>query len=785
MQRLRCLFAAWIAIAGVASAQSLNTEMDFSVRPQPLATAIIEFSKQSEVQILASGEKLNGVSSPGVSGRMSVERALSALLAGTGFSFRDAGRGTVTLIRTEEADRRGEARGVHKAESIVVTAQKRDERALDVPISIVAMGSRELELRKITSLDDLGLAVPGLAIQGSGSYQRRINLRGISNTFGSNSSTVGLYLDEVPVTSRSFQQLDLRTFDLERVEVLRGPQGTLYGEGSMGGTIRFITKNPQLDRFAMNADVAALFTEGGAPGQRIESMVNVPLAQDEMAIRMVGTFDHQGGWIDQPAADRRDFNDQNLWNVRIKGLWQPSPQLQVHAMAVVHRNDTSPNKSEDENGNYTQVFNQTTTPRVLDKYHLYNLTLTYDFLPFQFLSATSYIQQDKESRNLGFRFQFTPPGTPLLQSYPTHFTDNTMFSQEVRLASLGSGPWQWTVGAFYRDAKLNFSNFSRVGFEGGALPAVPRHVMLNSASESWAAFGDTTFRLTDHLTLGGGIRYFEDKQESATGNALVPTPVNLVVQSGKFDSINPRVYAQYKVGNNVNAYLSAAKGFRSGGFNALNQPRFGPEEVWTYELGTKMSLLSGRLGIDTAAFYSEYSDVQIVGFPILDPTASVTSNVGDAQVKGVELAVAYRPSDRWTLSFNGYYADSRFQKIRATVTSHLVGDVLDLFPRYGLTVSAQHDFRWNTKPGFVRIDYNKQGPSTYRNRSTGPWYYSESDVIDMLNVNVGLQWSQALSIGFFAQNLLNDRGFVDAIVIEDNAARARPRTFGVGFTVNF
>ena len=165
---------------------------------------------------------------------------------------------------------------------IVVTAQKREERLMDVPISVVALSAEQLEERNIIGLDDLAMAVPGLSINSQGSYNRRLFLRGVANDTGS--SLIGIYLDEADVTSWAYTQLDLRSYDLERVEVLRGPQGTLYGDGSAGGTIRFITKNPQLDHFSMNADVAALFTENGAPGQRIEAMVNVPLIDNVLGV---------------------------------------------------------------------------------------------------------------------------------------------------------------------------------------------------------------------------------------------------------------------------------------------------------------------------------------------------------------------------------------------------------------------------------------------------------------------------------------------------------------------
>jgi outer membrane receptor protein involved in Fe transport len=187
-------------------------------------------------------------------------------------------------------------------EEIVVTATRREQNLQEVPLAVVAYTGEMLERQGIENMEDLKAVVPNLVVAGNlgGTDTASFTIRGIPN--------VGTYIDGIWQVSNN--GLLLREFvDLQRVEVLRGPQGTLYGEGSVGGTIRFITKNPQLDRFALNADVAALFTEDGMPSQRIEGAVNVPLIANQFGLRIAGAFDHAGGWISQPAADRKDFNN--------------------------------------------------------------------------------------------------------------------------------------------------------------------------------------------------------------------------------------------------------------------------------------------------------------------------------------------------------------------------------------------------------------------------------------------------------------------------------------------
>jgi len=826
-----------LCLVSLSQAQNAHASIrrDTNIPAEELGSALQTLAKDYDFQVLYRTEIVRDLKTRGAAGSLTPDEALQAVLAGTGLSYKYLDAGTVTIIRAVNAaaavpqaqagppgnskevgksssqnfrvaqaanqpatgvaalEQRGaNLEGTGALEEVIVTAQKREQRLLDVPISIVAVSADELAKRSITNIDDLSLAVPGLSIQSSGSFQRQIVLRGVSNIFGT-SSLVGIYLDEADVTSAGGNQLDLQTYDLERVEVLRGPQGTLYGEGSAGGTVRFITKNPQLDRFSMSADVAALFTENGAPSQRIRAVVNVPLIDNVLGLRIAGTFDHEGGWMNQPAAGVEDFNSQNLTEVRTKALWQPTSQFALNAMAVVHRNSAPPNVGEDQYGNYTQVFNFTTTPRGEDDFELYNLTGTYDFDVAKLVATGSYIRQNKSFEYLGFRYQLTPPGTPPYGQYVlSRPHDDTIYNGEIRLASSGPSPWQWTVGVFGRhatDEEITTEIFDLPGSAGvpvndpadGLSPDT--FVSPTSAlAKSWAVFADTSYKLFDRLTLGSGLRYYRDEEENPLDG-----------QTADFHTLNPRVYAQYKLFDSMNAYASAGKGFRSGGLNSEGQPSFGPEEVWTYELGEKSSLAEGRVSADVALFWSNYTNYQIVAF-VPPPVANViTSNAGEARIKGVEWALAWKPWEAWTLSFSGDYLNTEFTKIdvAADAAPYAVGDPLDLFPKYELTVATQRDFTWNGRAGFFRLDYSEHAKETYRNRNVDgpgfptPWYYNESDIIHMLNLHVGLRWNENLSLGFFAQNLLNDRGFLDPYSIESNAARARPRTYGVQFGVKF
>lgn len=825
---LRFTLAAILCAIASASYAGPTTSWSVDVPEGDLAAALRTLARDTGAQFVYAMNQVQGVRTRGAHGKYTAAEAVSKLLEGTGLRVMSDESGAmlilsgsadldvqpaVPLTRGENTESRfriaqgaspnsrdryplnaatgtraeqTDVKQVVKIPEITVSAQKRDERAFDVPISIVAMSADELEKRKATSIDELSSSIPGLFIDSNGGgFARAISLRGVSNNFG-NSSLIGLYLDEASVASFPAPlQPDLRTYDLARVEVLRGPQGTLYGEGSVGGTIRFITRAPELDKVAAHADVSALFTQDGTPGQHFEGILNAPVVDGKLGLRIAGAYEHDGGWIDGSTTE--DFNDQNLKDVRLKALWLPGPGFAVSATSVIHRNNAGSNNGEDRNGDYSQAFNLTTTPTVEDDYNLHNLTLTYDFSRIQVLSATSYIDQDRVARNTGRRFQATPPDVlPAFHVYtPQANTHNSVFTEELRVMSTDTSLLQWTVGAFYRDARFSSDtlsvHFGLPGPPGTPLPPPIGPFEGENSSKSWAAFADIGIDITRKLTFGVGLRYFEDDQEFTSSFAGFATPI----QTGTFDALNPRAYMRYRVTPNVNTYASAAKGFRSGGFNSATLPTYDPENVWTYELGAKMYLLDGQLSAEAALFYTDYTDYQIVGVRLDHPEfGNITSNAGSVAIKGVEWTFTWKPADEWILSFNGNYIDSEFYEI-AVASSYAIGDSLDFSSKYGGTASAQRDFTWWGRSGFVRVDYDRRGRATFRNRSIGPWYFSESDIVRLLNANFGLQFTDTFSVGVFARNLLNDRGFVSPASIEGVAPRARPRTIGIEFGVSF
>ena len=813
LKRVRCLpnfsqlavgMSVVFLLAGVVEkVQAKEYLLDIS--RQNVEAALNELAEQTQSLLLFSYDQVYPVSSNPVKGIYSVQEALRILLKDTGLKGSLTQSGVITVsanitnksgersmqtkksllaavigffvgsstqgVLTQENPADIDNRGKRVLEEIIVTAQKREQNILEVPISITALGSDEISARGIRDFKDLSLAVPGLAVSDSGGYVRRIYIRGVGNITGS-SALVGIYLDEVALSgSGSSSQFDVRTYDLERIEVLKGPQGTLYGQGSVGGTVRFITRNPEFESFNGRADATVSFTKDGAPSQQIQAVVNVPLVDDKLAFRVVGAFEHLGGWIDQPAMDLRDINDQNVTNVRAKMRWAPVDELNVVAMANVHRNDAgAPPIAEDDDGNFTHVLGRLNTSTTDDDYDIYNLTATYDLGNFDILSVTSHLKKTSNVTNITIQ----APGLAVM--LPFNLEEAEIFNQEVRVTSTWDNPLQFTVGAFYQDAKRRTRFELEFGALDGSFLQDLGPVDRNRRSKSWAAFGEASYSLTDSLEIGGGIRYFEDERSFFA--LTVPEEASVT-----FDALTPRGFIRFAPTENINLYASASNGFRSGGFNPGGQGPYDPEDTWTYELGAKSDFAGGAMRAEVALFHTDASDFQTQGTPI-GGVVNLISNAGDVEIRGVEWALSFDATQNLTLSFNGNYVDTEYVEIRATNTDLLEGDPVEFIPEYQFDVSLEYDYEFAHRPGYLRLDYIQQGRASRIGRSLG-FVESTSDIIDMLNVTTTLELSDSVDIGFFASNLLNDRGFLDPQSIQALAPRAQPRTYGVRLGVDF
>ncbi len=810
---LRCVFGLLLLCLFSISTQVLAEKaLQFDIPGQQADEALLQFGVQADISVVYQHEVVKHYQTNRLRGVYTPAQAVRILLQDSGLQakFKSRAHLVVTQIDRERdsmktkkkllallvgvfatgggdalAQGQGQSEEEWLLEEIVVTAQKREQRLIDVPMSVAALSGEQMANAGVTDLQSLSFSVPGLSVTDAGSFVNRVTIRGIGNIVG-NSSLVGLYIDEASVATLPVNQIDLRAYDVKRVEVLKGPQGSLYGEGSVGGTIRYITEDPQLDGFTGDLSLGGASIQDGDTSSEIKSIINVPLSNN-LGLRVASQYIESGGWIDQPALGRKDINDSELLNVRAKLLWQPTEALDIRATAIVHRNDVgAQNTNEDDDGNYRQFFDDPSTPSASSDYDFYNVTLAYDFGSVTLTSSTGYLEADNEARKMGAECCFSvPSGEGFWQFFVDINTKSSeIFTQEIRLNSNGESNLHWTTGLYYKraDAVPFSASGGMFGVPGGT-PGVtlfPGGTFVeDSSSRSWAVFGEAGYSVTEALELGLGFRYFEDDQEYLDNPAST-------LQQETFDSFNPKIYFSYAVSDDIRLYANVAKGFRSGGFNGAGNPSYDPESRTAYEVGTKMTLLESRLQAELAYFRNNYDDYLTFGaVPGSGNLNIVISNGGEAEVKGIEMLVRYAVSEQLELGASGDYTDTEFTEVNVTQAAYQVGDPLDFVPQYSASLWIDYSFSWfDSASGFIRLDYKEQGKSHYRNRSFGSDYRDTSDVVEILNGRLGWERDN-LSVELYGLNLLNDRDFTAPAAIEKSAPRSQPRTIGLNFGFSF
>jgi outer membrane receptor protein involved in Fe transport len=753
-----------LAMAGGASAQTApaTTTHRYDIPAQDAVGALQAFARQSDRQILFPYEAASGHRTPAIRGEMTEREALARLAESAGLEVSSDDGRTITLRPKPAAPQPSggpaEPGSAVTVEELVVTANRREQQVKDVPMSVAAVSGVELERAGVETLLDLGHEVPGLTVTESGPGQNRIFLRGVANG-NSSTSLVGVYVDETPVTGSSLGQLDLQLVDLQRVEVLRGPQGTLYGQGSAGGAVRFITNDPQLDDQASGWISATGYgTHRGDFSEELRGVVNVPLG-DTFAVRVSGILAQIGGWIDQPDAGREDINDQNLGEVRVKALWRPTDRLKVIGTATVHRNHGDGlTAGADENGD---IFFLNGDPQakehLVDNYEIYNGTVTYDLDWATLLSSTSYIRSHKDVAGISVKL-----GT--FESFNQDLQDNEVFTQELRLTSNGKGPVNWVAGVFYDDETLDRLLTLNQYVSGAPIGVVPLPTI--DTSRSWSVYGDASYDITDRLQLGAGARYFHDARTSYNGAFTL---------DGTFESFDPRFYASYALTPDIKLYANVAKGFRSGGFLGDGTiATFGPETVWSYEAGAKGS--TGPVRWELTGFYGRYTAIQT--FVVTSTIVGGLINAGDADIWGADWLVAIDPTDNLTLEASGNFTHTEFVSILPGAVSNIVGDKLDFIPAYSFALSAEYRFHWAAEaPGFFRVDYNQIGPAPITDHSV-PIVDFETDTLHFLNARLGVSHGN-LRAELFGRNLLDENGMQDPLAAFGFGSRPRPRVIGV------
>ncbi len=641
-------------------------------------------------------------------------------------------------------------------EEVVVTATKRAQTIQDVPFSINAQTQKDIQRTGATNLEELSRNVAGLAIQNLGPGQSQVAIRGVSagqivRDQPGVKEQVGVYLDE-SVISLSLFTPDLDLFDLNRVETLRGPQGTLFGSGSVGGTIRYITNQPKLDTREAMLEANLNTIENGEEGGHIKGMVNVPLADGSAAFRGVAYYTEYGGFIDalgEGGTRNKDVNSGSRGGVRAAVTFQPSQRVSITPRIVYQ-------EIEADGFNRQEVFNlfanpfTTTRPAIQlqerEQYLLRGEEFTDDTLivdlnvqffldSFDITSITSYtdrdilVSRDASALTGSVSVDLNYPDEAVL--LPSNLRDTTFveqWTQELRLSSNTDGRLDWLVGLFYSDTERVYAQrlptpgydfFTDMAFGPGTSRAVangfpdvdsPFNSDLPYDLEQIAIFGEFTYHATDRLHLTAGGRYYDyDEVRLITTGGLFAAGDFMVEDQTSSDGFSPRFLASYDVNDNVTLNAQASKGFRLGGVNdPLNTGLCDPidlqifgafqsyddETLWNYEAGIKARV--GGVTFNAAAFYADIKDLQVT----LDAgscSSRISFNVPDAHTSGVEFELSAQPTDRLDLSLAGSILESEFDSTVIDSTGSVLGGVADgnrlaSVPEFQIAAAATYTF---------------------------------------------------------------------------------------------
>ncbi|HKD21452.1 MAG TPA: TonB-dependent receptor [Rhizomicrobium sp.] len=581
-------------------------------------------------------------------------------------------------------------------ETIIVTAEKRAEAAKDVPMSLTVVGEDELNKLNLRDFEDLAAQVPGLAVTEADPTHPSLILRGINA--GGDGSTVGTYLDETPYGSSNAlangvdTAPNLDTFDMQRVEVLRGPQGTLYGAGTEGGLLKFVTNAPDTRGFDDAFELGGITMNHGGVGSSVRAMVNVALT-DDLAVRAVGFDVRTPGYIDDPALNEKGLNSTTSFGGRVSILWKPTDKISVRLNAMQQQLDDRGDSVEDvivQNGKISPIYGDYVQKRAAStpggvRYYLYNATINWDLDFATLTSASSFTKLHDYTFG---------DDTAFLGAGVQGFLNQGRFIQEVRLASDpgATGPLDWLVGFYYANEHDTLHQDVVTAFE---TPPSFESLNLNSTYVETTGFANATYHVFSNFDVGAGLRYATDSQNS-TEILTIPPIGQVAGGSSAHDHLTWSADARYHLDDNTMFYGRVATGWRAGGPNDLppgappGVPRaFAPDSLTDYEVGVKSTLPEWNLTFDADVYAIEWRDIQLLEFV---QNFNINGNGGRANSKGAEANVTWLPIDRLTLNLNASYNDAHLSE-DATAVGGLAGNALPYSPKWSGTLSGDYEFQ--------------------------------------------------------------------------------------------
>ncbi len=659
------------------------------------ASALQSYARQTGVQIFAPAEVLRGVVTRRVQGEYTAEKALALMLEGSGLaaSSKDGGK-TVTLAPAAASAASAGNEAVGQLDEVVVTANKREENVRKVAGSVTAMTGKQLDQLGAQSFADYLTRTPGVQFNAAMPGLSTVTIRGVSTTTSIDvgQAATGVYLNDIPLTEpfNSAGIPDIDTFDVERVEVLRGPQDTLFGSATLGGAVNYIAAKARPDAFAARVEASTFATaSSGRLGYTAKAMVNLPVITDKLAVRVVGTYRETPGYLDNVGVGRKDSNAIDVTGGRLMVEWRPTDRISVSGLSLY-----SKTHNEDAFWGQPALGELKRSTKLLEPFRsdarINSLRADVD-LDFATLTVSGAHTRKTTLNLTDFSAVFGPVFRGLAPPIPlttARHADGDMF--EARLTSKGGGPIEWLVGASHNHIETDLP--SGAGFAGaGALTerlfagafgagvgalAAPNDrftdYKLHVDGVEKALFGEATWRFAPSWRLTAGTRYFDTELENDTvqsGLFTLFSTGQLVSRShakSHEDGFTPKVSLTYEPDAEHMYYALVSRGYRFGGPNAIPQSSlypspasFGSDSLINYEIGARTAWLDRTLLLDATVYYIDWQDIQLLR--VRGDNLAYADNVGGARNIGVDLAATWRPTSHFDLISSVGYLDAKLK----------------------------------------------------------------------------------------------------------------------------
>jgi iron complex outermembrane receptor protein len=712
---------------------------------------------------------------------------------------------------------------------VIVTSTRRPEKLQDVPLSVTAFDQKELTAKGIVGFEGLARQTPGVVLNRATANFNNFTARGVAtNGYGANlQSTVAVYIDELPIsTIGNTTVLDPNLFDVERVEFLRGPQGTLFGSGSLSGALRILTESPNLSSREASTLVDLGLTGSDSLRQRYNLMVNTPLIQDKLALRVVGFYRHEEGYLDNVGTGVHNSNTLVDWGGRATLLYKPNDRLTVKGLFSYEKSNPkdssmiSPSLGRDKRiSDRPDLF--------VGKLRTHNVTVDYQFDGARLTSSSSYSKFDQKffvdlagTFGGGIAFALDAVG------------NQQTFVEEARLASDPGGKLDWVVGGFYMDRRLDVDYFYRSNpayLAAHKITGLPdeyyqrQYTHINSQEK--AAFGQLTYHFNDKVWLTGGMRYGRVEAQGFTEaggynsayltyaiygiqGPLALTPITAAAGvKAKGSKPSFKVSLSYKPSSALTTYATVSTGFRTPVVNAFaGRPSLvnpndltipngaSSDDLTNYELGAKGRFLNGLVSANVAVYLIDWSNIQVQANRVSDSVQFAT-NIGAARSKGIELELLAFPAKGLTIGLNGSLNEAKVTELtaaEAAISGAVQGARLaspkvqgSLFVNYGwdLTPKAKANLS-------VVLQHVGSYPGSFPHVPGQPTVTSATYGFTQSYENVNATFAVAMgqtTIGAYVENLFDDHSITyvhPEAFIASRFATMRPRTAGVrlGYT---